>query len=81
MKINENISMNEIYEKVNNNIFSFDDFEISMFTEDIFSIKYKKKKILDFILKKPMKIKYKDSNISLINTEHLREIIKKLLLT
>ena len=77
MKINENISMNEIYEKVNNNIFSFDDFEISMFTEDIFSIKYKNKKILDFILKKPMKIKYKDSNLSLINTEHLREIIKK----
>ena len=77
MKINDEVSMEIIYEKKNQNIFSFGNIKICDLENGIFRVKYKEKLILEYIFEKPIKIKYKNSEINIISMAHLNEIIKK----
>ena len=71
MKINDKISMADIYEKYEKQIFLFDEIEIIMMKGGSLCINYKGKILLEYIFEKPLKIKYNDKNIDIISTDHL----------
>ena len=60
MKINDEITMEYIYNKLKEKVFSFDNIEIENLTNGIFRLNFKGKPLLEYIFEEPIKIEYKN---------------------
>ena len=77
MKINNELTMEYIYNKIKEKNYSFNEIQIEIIGDGLLRLNLKGKTIFEYLFEEPMKIEFKNKKIDIISLIHLKIISEK----